>query len=197
MEKKTKSHLVKYKENPFLEEFEIKLKTKLIKSGLGDSLVDEKTGELVAYSAIHKIETHDEEQFIKVFRKHNYMIFELSKRAIKVMEYIFSEAQKSPNQDVIYLSTEGALEYFKKVSKSCGKSTYMLALKEIVERGVLAKKNEVNRYFINPEVFFNGDRAFFLTELRKTRREKLKTISNKGANTLDIFELSQGKNNEE
>lgn len=193
MEKKPKSHLVKYKENPFLEEFEIKLKTKLIKSGLSDSLVDEKTGELVAYSAIHKIEMHDEEQFIKVFRKHNYMIFELSKRAIKVMEYIFSEAQKYPNQDVIYLSTEGALEYFKKVSKSCGKSTYMLALKEIVERGVLAKKNEVNRYFINPEVFFNGDRAFFLTELRKTRREKLKAIDNRDTNTIDMFEEKSGE----
>ncbi|HDS4830685.1 TPA: hypothetical protein QHW90_004614, partial [Citrobacter koseri] len=48
-------------------------------------------------------------------------------------------------------------------------SIFYRGIKELIEKRIIAKTNEKNWYFINPAIVFNGDRARFVSEIRKKK----------------------------
>jgi hypothetical protein len=60
------------------------------------------------------------------------------------------------------------------------KKTILNALSELLENKFIARGSNPYHYFINPTIFFNGDRLIFLEQYEvagkeKIKKEKLKT----------------------
>lgn len=159
--------------NPLLEAGMIPVKRKKVKSGLSDkTLTDIETGEVIAASVIHQIEEKDDAQFVKVFAEGIAASYGLTKTAQKVFFAVLKEYENTPMAggfaDTIYLAWfDGGL---------CGHSidmaqkTFNAGLKELLEKQFLAARGP-SSYWVNPALFFKGDRVLFVKEYRRQRPE--------------------------
>lgn len=162
--------LQKYKQNPFVDDHLITqlsgqknvYYTQLKQS----SLLDLKTGEIdPARIQIVKQIRSDKEQFVKIYTTHLKAFFELSTTAYKVLHYILYSIQNDAiNKDKVYLSLSIAQEFFISQNSKISSATYYRAMKELVEKLFLAETTDNYVYFINPKLFFNGDRVEFITK---------------------------------
>lgn len=161
--------LPKYKANPFIDD---QLITQL--SGQKNvyytqlkqsSLVDMNTGEVdPAKIQVVKQVRADKEQFVKIYTTHLKAFFELSTTAYKLLHYVLYEVQNNAiNNDEVYLSEETAKDFFISQNSQISKSTFYRAMKELVQKLFIAETTRLNIYYINPKLFFNGDRVEFIT----------------------------------
>lgn len=167
-----KKGLLAYSENPFWDEQQVKIGSKLIKVSSGHHLSKE-TGESISHSGIHVIKEIDESEFLKIYTKNVKVIFDLKPTTQRVLQYLMNELQKTPNADAIYLAWVGANEYFSEVKLNISRSSFQRSLKEMMEKGFLAESTKPNLFWFNPHLFFNGDRMVFVREYRK-KSEKIK-----------------------
>lgn len=167
-----------FQENPFMEHgTEIRTRHKTVKTKASmQELVDSSTGELVAMSMIHVIEEKDEEHFVKVFADGVKAAFELKAAGAKVFQSVLGEYQREKmtggyaDSLTLYWFGDGLN------GKSIGISerTFQRGLKELVEKGFLAHRAP-NQFWVNPALFFKGDRVAFMREYRlKSPPKKLK-----------------------
>jgi hypothetical protein len=63
-------------------------------------------------------------------------------------------------------------------------ATYYRGMKELLEKGFLAESTVQNKYFLNPDYMWNGDRLAFVKEYRKAPS---KHSNGKDTQTLDMF----------
>lgn len=161
-----KKGMVAYSENPFWDEQQIRVGSKLIKVASGHHLSKE-TGENISHSGIHVIKEVDETEFLKIYTKNVKVIFDLKPTTQRVLQYLMNELQKTPNVDAIYLAWVGANEYFSEVNLNISRSSFQRSLKEMMEKGFLAESTKPNLFWFNPNLFFNGDRMIFVREYRK------------------------------
>ena len=93
------------------------------------------------------------------------------------------------NGDTIYLN------YSKVVSISTGegeapaKGTFSTRWPRCV-KGFVAPSVDTNLWFINPAIFFNGDRVRFVTELQRKRLSKAEMLEDRGQQRLMLDEPS-------
>jgi hypothetical protein len=160
-------------ENPFARGSEIRTRHKTVRtraSGNRD-LVDSETGEIVAQSAIHIIEERDEDQFVKVFEDGVKAAFDLSRTGARVFSAVLQKYQNTPMTGGYADSL--TLFFFKDgldgLSIGMSDRTFHGGLKELLAKGFLAPKAP-NQYWVNPALFFKGDRVAFVREYRKTAR---------------------------
>ena len=71
-----KKGLLAYSENPFWDEQQVKIGSKLIKVSSGHHLSKE-TGESIFHSGLHVIKEIDESEFLKIYTKNVKVIFDL------------------------------------------------------------------------------------------------------------------------
>jgi hypothetical protein len=166
-----KSKAIKHKENPFLESAitTVKTRKKRLTVAQGSTIIDNETGEATAETVIAQIVEVDEGQFVKLFTKDLEMFFDLSSAALKTFGLILKAVQTDAiNRDRVYLnySDEEFLQTFK-----LSKSVFYLGIAELIEKKFIAKSTLTNLYFINPALFFNGDRARFVKEYRVKQGE--------------------------
>lgn len=166
----------KYEESPFIAEdrFKIPIKKKGIKMDTAGPLaiMDTSTGEMKEVSEIRRITEVDGEQFVKLYTAHLGAFFDLKPGTHKLVYALLDELGKSryANGDTIYINYDQIVRYYDKVSaKAPAKSTYMLALAELTEKGFVAPSKDRNLWFINPALFFNGNRVRFVNEFRKKK----------------------------
>lgn len=184
-----------YSENPFWEPKEIKVGSKLIKVSAGHHL-NKETGESISHSGIHVIKEIDETQFLKLYTKNIKAIFDLKPTTQRVLQYLMTELQGTPNADAIYLSWVGANQYFSEVNLGVSRSSFQRALKEMIQKGFIAESNKSNLFWFNTSLFFNGNRMVFINEYRKKQTKEIKKESDlKEDNSkynkqmeLDVFE---------
>ncbi len=167
------------RENPFAKGSEIRTRHKTVRtraSGNRD-LMDSETGEIVAQSAIHIIEEKDEEQFIKVFAEGVKAAFDLSRTGGRVFQAVLDEYKDEKMTggfaDSLTLHFFGVGLNERDVGMS--DRTFHNGLKELLAKGFLAPKAP-NQYWVNPALFFKGDRVAFVREYRRiarTSHEKL------------------------
>ncbi|HBM9092039.1 TPA: hypothetical protein L0162_004475, partial [Klebsiella oxytoca] len=73
-------------------------------------------------------------------------------------------------KDHFYLSCKKAMSLAEKIDHFVlSESIFYRGIKELIEKRIIAKTNEKNWYFINPAIVFNGDRARFVSEIRKKK----------------------------
>jgi hypothetical protein len=159
--------------NPLIENHQIKVKQRHVRTGLRRDLTDSLSGEITAIATIHTIEEKDDAEFVKVFASGIAATYELTKTAQKTFHAILSEYQRTPMSggfaDTIYLAwMDGGLS-----GRDVGVSekTFQRGLKELLIKGFLAPRSP-NAFWVNPSLFFKGDRVLFLREYKRKKLEE-------------------------
>jgi hypothetical protein len=159
--------------NPFLEAAEpVRIKRKRVRSNLAQKqILDADTGELVATSVIHEIQDKDSDEFVKVFSAGIAAAYELSKTAQRVFQAILQEYERAPMSsgfvDSVYLAWFDDGLCGRAINMS--EKTFQRGLKELLARGFLAPRSP-NLYWVNPSLFFKGDRVMFVKEYRRKKQ---------------------------
>lgn len=170
-----------HKENPFLLEVKKHLekgeKIRLF-STKNQAIVDLDTGEIDNKSSIviHKKESVDKAQFAKIYLSSLRAFFSLSNTAIRVLAYIMTIVEK--DRDFIYFSVEDCMEYTNYNSEK----TIFKGLGELLDNDFIARSDKSYKFFINPCIFFNGDRLFLIKEYEKKQKEKEQENENENEN---------------
>lgn len=149
---------VRYEHNPLVEIRELVFKERTVKVGSARELVDTETGEVSNVNAIYQKKIVDEERFAKVYLDGLSKTFGLTKSSQRVFQSILKLCEK--DTDSIWLN-------FMVVSKTdpdIPESTFYRGMKELIKHGFLAYSDVPNKFWINPHLFFNGNRVKFITE---------------------------------
>lgn len=179
----------KYKENPFMSEdgkgiVVYKNKYSQVETNGPLAITDTKSGESVSVAQVRKVELVDSDKFVKLYIANLDAFFDLKPGTIRIMTAVLSEVADARNAhgDTIYLNYNRVKEYFSaKGTKPPARPTFFSAMAEMVEKGFLAPSVDTNLWFINPTIFFNGDRIRFVNEY-----VRVKTINKEIRDAIDV-----------
>ena len=161
-----------HSENPFLKELgDIKRSTKrrTITAKSGKAVVDLGTGHVEDVAEIVSVHQVDNEQFVKLFTSNLKQFFSLKPTSYRIVQVLLAQLGKAPRRDMVYLNMSVAERYFTETDqKPVSRSAYYSGMKELIEKGFIAESVDPNLYWINPTLFFNGDRVRFVKEYRNT-----------------------------
>lgn len=158
--------------SPFLQSVEVPVKKSRVRSGLSERpLIDGESGELIAASVIHQIQEIDTDQFVKVFAQGIALMYELSRTAFRVFQAILREYEKTPMHggyaDEVYLVWfDGGLDGR---ALDMSEYTFNRGLRELLDKSFISPRSP-GRFWVNPSLFFKGDRVMFVREYRRSAR---------------------------
>jgi hypothetical protein len=155
--------------NPLAEKFTMTTKKKRVQTGGIRQLVDTHTGE-IHDALIVEEEELDDLHFVKVFTAGIRATFNLSITGSKVFQAILEVYQKEPMSggfvDSIYLHFfDGGLSGIK---VELSDRTFRRGLHELLENGFIYPRGD-SLYWVNPNLFFRGNRATFIKTYRRRR----------------------------
>ncbi|WP_064354085.1 hypothetical protein, partial [Klebsiella oxytoca] len=176
--KKENDKLTEYKMNPFVFEKELKIETKTRNLTVGrntelvrkDEKDDSEESESYFTNIIQQKEV-DKEEFIKLFTSQIKVYFDLTKTAYKIFLIILSLYQKEIGKDYVLLTCKKAQNIAKTLDFELSSPIFYRGIKELIEKKIIAKSVDKIVFYINPAIFFNGDRARFVTEVIKKKEE--------------------------
>jgi len=152
-----------YDRNPFVSDMEIKVKDKSItiaRAEYGYLVNDE--GELeieVDHGKFVQVIPVDDEKFTKIFVSKISHLENLTKRAQKVFQTIIQVLPHiAMGKDVLKFTYEDA----KKYGLIMCRKTFNEAIKELIKKQIIARTDAHGLYFINPRLFFAGNRLTFV-----------------------------------
>jgi hypothetical protein len=157
------------KTNPFLDETfnQVVKGEKIIYSGKRpDVIIDGETGEIKGESFFRRKVKVDKATFGKIYILNLKLWYDLSKSAMKVFGYIMENIRY--NSDMFLFDLESCKDY----TGYSAKNTIFNAISELIENKFIARTRTSNVYFINPSIFFNGDRLILFTEIEKNEKIK-------------------------
>lgn len=141
--------------NPFLEGlYSVKTKNRqsVIANGGMVDVVDTKTGEVqTGFNMVSRMKLFDAEGFIKLYPAGLVVFGCLSSRAQKVLLYFLSELKY---EDTIHF----VLNKCKSYTGYTDKSHIYKAISELKASGVISISDKPKYFFINPLMFYRGDR---------------------------------------
>lgn len=158
-------------ENPLIEPQSIETKKRYVRSGRADALISQETGEIRAVATIQTIEERDDIEFVKVFAAGVAASYDLTKTAQRVFQAVLEQYQKTPMSkgyadSVNLLWFDDGLDG-RKIGVS--ERTFRRGLKELLSKKFIAPKDGVS-YWVNPALFFKGDRVMFIKEYRRKKQ---------------------------
>lgn len=172
--------------NPLVEPQQIQVKRRWVKSGRSEELVNPATGEISGVAAIHQVEERDDAEFVKVFAAGVKAIYDLTKTASRVFQVVLETYQSEPMSkgfaDSIYLAWfDGGLS-----GQSIGMSeaTFNRGMRELVDKGFIYPRSP-SLFWVNPSMFFKGDRVLFIKEYRRKRGSSADEVSGQ-QQSLDV-----------
>jgi hypothetical protein len=160
--------------NPLLKANSIEIKRRKVQTGVREDLTAP-DGQ-VRVSAIHQIIEKDDAEFVKVFAEGVKAMFGLSRTAYRVFQLVLAKYQDEPMvggyADSVYLAWfDGGLSG---VDVGMTDRTFQTGLRELLAKGFLAARLP-NVFWVNPSLFFKGNRVAFITEyVRKTGTDEKK-----------------------
>ena len=183
MEKKrytfTRKNVVAHKSNPWAKELAHTIKKGKRITGFATArhhLVDQVTGEAkgeMAFVGAQRVV--DREEFVKFFGSGIIEIFELTKPGKDLFKAIlnsYMEAKNQPDQIYINLAT---LKEECKYTKS--RATFSNAMAELLQKGFFAPvEHKENLYWVNPHLFYKGDRIRIVNEFVRKGTEAHKQL---------------------
>jgi len=93
----------------------------------------------------------DTEEFVKVYRGHIRLFHSLSVSDLDLVEYAVSQLQNGVDTVFLYPLLIAPI-------LGVSKQTIYCSLAVLLERGLLAKAEYSDKYFVNPTLLFKGDR---------------------------------------
>ncbi len=173
--------------NPLAEPQKISTKRRYVRSGRGDDLVNPATGEIHAVATIHTVEERDDAEFVKVFSAGIKAAYELGKTASRVFQVVLEKYEEEPMNkgfvDSVYLAWfDGGLS-----GESIGLSeaTFNRGMRELVAKGFIYPRSP-SLYWVNPNLFFKGDRVMFIKEYRRRKVTQNDQLEAAGQQRLEI-----------
>lgn len=174
--------------NPLLDPQEIRTKRRFVRSGRGEDLVNPSTGEVHGVATIHQVEERDDAEFVKVFASGVAASYDLGKTAQQVFQVVLDQYQRTPMSrgyaDSVDLYWFG--DGIEGRDVGIKERTWQRGLKELLEKRFLWPKTP-SSYWVNPALFFKGDRVLFIKEYR--RRKVAESNQLEAAGQLHIEEL--------
>lgn len=160
--------LPKHKSNPFMSDVTYKRGVRRTVVKGGKAIIDEKTGEVEGVAEIVQQVDVDAERFVKLYTSDLKTFFSLSLTAQRFLRVVLEQVQNTPQSDRITLSVPLVVDYFERhKEKPPARQTIYNAVQEMVLKGFLARSElYTDQYFINPSIFFNGDRVRLVKEYR-------------------------------
>ena len=166
--------------NPFMGpvtvEIDAKAKRRYVRTATSQELVDPETGETKAVSMIHTVEQRDDAEFVKVFAEGVKAAFGLGGAGAKVFRAVLDAYQKEKMTggyaDALTLYWFGDGLNGEAIDMS--EKTFQRGLKELLSKEFLLPKTP-NTYWVNPALFFKGDRVAFVREYRRTNTKKIQS----------------------
>jgi len=131
-------------------------------------VVDQDTGEVNTQTmlVLGTRKEVDKAEFAKLFRNSFVMFYGLSKSSLDLMDYITENIRY--NNDRICIVIVDVVE-----QKKMGYSTVYRSITQLIEKKLLAKADMTGCYYINPQIFFKGDRIILLNEyIKKDAKNK-------------------------
>lgn len=174
--KKDMSKIERFKENPFIEDMHLSVRSKSIKlSRLGRSgaveAIDMNTGEHHG-TYIGSTKRVDEEQFVKLFVSNIALTFDLKAAGIKAFNVLMYVMQNTIEKDKVFIDRLVLDDFNEIYQKKLSRAVLYRGLAELVECKIIARSLREGEYFINPNFVFNGDRIVFATIIEKKKTEK-------------------------
>ena len=160
-----------------------------MRSGSAQELINPGTGEVSHVSMIHEVIEKDDAEFVKVFAAGVAATYDLSKTGRGVFQVILDEYQRTPMHGGFADSVE--LFWFGDglAGRNVGMSqkTFQRGLKELLEKRFLAPRSP-SSYWVNPTLFFKGDRVMFVKEYRRKRSdvERRRELEEQGQQRLEV-----------
>ena len=155
-----------YSTNPFMQSTTVKTRSSRTTVAPGGTIIDMSTGEHLGTTEIAQVKQVDNAAFVKVFVSEIRAFFELNQAAYRLLQIVFALTQKHIGLDRVYMNPETLPSDLPTISKT----VFYRALSELLEKKFLARvENESHWYFINPSLFFNGDRVRFVREYRRVK----------------------------
>jgi|SRR6186713_136890 len=156
-------------QNPFASGTGVPVKQKLVKSSFKpEGLANIETGELVGVSMIHSIEHVDSDHFVKIFSAGIAASYELTRTGQRVFQAVLQVYENAPMSggfiDAVYLAWFDDGLSGQKLEMS--EKTFQRGLKELLAMEFISPKAP-NIFWVNPALFFRGDRVLFLKEYRR------------------------------
>jgi len=142
----------KNKENPFMANLVVPQRNGMaVVSKKSIPIVDSETGE-VEEIFMHIKQKVDKEMFVKLFKSQIQTIFDLTRLGYKIFGYFLNATRI--NEDMVHFDLEECME------KTGYKSTRSVfeGLAELCKKDIVAKGKTHTLYYINPAIFFNGNR---------------------------------------
>lgn len=159
--------LKKYEENPFMADLNIPLVPKSHSFVSKDqAIINLSTGEFKDDVLLTgKRKYVDGEHFVKIFVKEMEVLFDLSKAAQKVFTYMLSEIDY---KDLLHFDIERCAER----TGYKARTRIFKAIAELCTHKFIAKTKYQYVYWINPKLFFKGDRLVVVREYRKSMHKR-------------------------
>lgn len=188
--KKSLADYQKNRENPFLTQAIERIEDNVVKkykaaTRTGESAilkaVDKDNNPVGHTSFIRQIEV-DEEQFTKLYLSNFSAFFDLKSQSIKVFGYIMSCLL--PNKDFFYFDREDCMEY---TGYKSDKSIY-LGLADLLNNDIIARGKSDTMYYINPMLFFNGNRITFAKTYIKKQKPQPKKVVFENPNQTNLLD---------
>ena len=169
--------------NPLLEPTEVTVKKRYVKTGTSEELVSTRTGEIRQTAAIYTVDERDDASFVKVFAAGVAAAFDLGRTASRVFQLVLQEYERAPMRQGFAESIE--LAWFNDGlsgrAVDMSEKTFQRGLKELLAKQFLAPRSP-STVWVNPALFFKGDRVKFITEYRRKGADKPPA---RDPNTLD------------
>lgn len=180
-------------ENPLAEMANVKTKTRFVRTGQASQLANIETGEITHTSMLHEINLVDEAHFVKLFAAGVIAMFALTRTAQKVFNLLLKRYQTEKMSN----GYADCVELFWFDNKLDGEAigiteqTFKKGLRELIDKQFLYPRI-THSYWINPNLFFKGDRVMFVREYRKTKTIESKKTKEKNEplrdpNTIDLL----------
>ena len=144
----------RYHRNPFLEKKELGERKKYNEVERTLKLVDrsepgmEKTLSVDKYYKVSNVK-YDDSKFVKCFHKFFLVLKDFSPADCKLISFIF-EGLKI-NQHMIRLN-ERDIDYI-----NINRTSFFNCIRKFIDKGIIARSHDNNVYFINTDIFCNGD----------------------------------------
>lgn len=153
-------------DNPFMDGLVINKKDTIVGIGKKGHIVDEETGEIQGESRLILSKKVDKASFIKIYKAKLQALFDLTPEALKVLGYFMN---KSPvGKDLVMFDMDECME---RLGYRSNKSVFN-GLLVLLEKEFIARANTSKLYFINPAIFFNGNRLTVVEHYERKKRDQ-------------------------
>lgn len=159
--------------NPLLDPREVSVRRRQVRTAGARALLDPENGQIAAIAAVHTIQYRDDQQFVKVFSDGIKAAFGLTRTASKVFERVLEIYESTPMQggyaEAVELFWFGAGLSGHDIGMS--EYSYKRGLRELIDKGFLYPRM-ASSFWVNPSLFFKGDRVAFINEYRREKPRK-------------------------